>query len=238
MDGRELAVRFSYITNALGFWGSPKIGSVFMDFLVTKQNSDGIEKLLCSYPGLLTSLHAIAKKSGKPVFDPSVVEAYWIGNSLLDSFTQPDMVILAEELVKKRNDLSDADELSKQIPTGCFPHHSFHALFLRSPGFAGSYEASLQNMDNARISWGKVVEVLPEKLLVLSQTLKESNRKLSLSEPESKIVVCRRKLFPDITEGDRVALHWGFACVKLTQEQANNLQKYTLKTISAINALH
>ena len=93
MDGLELAGRFSYITNALGYCGPDCAYEKFLEYVKGNKNTDDIEKALKRFEGLFPYLNAIAKKTGKKFTDYSVVEAYWIGNSLLDFVSSRDAIL-------------------------------------------------------------------------------------------------------------------------------------------------
>lgn len=234
MDGIELACRFSYITNSLGFCG-PKVASEqFLQYVASKKNKEEVCDSLRKFEGLYPYLSAIGKKHNKDWLDTEVVEAYWLGNSLLDSFTQSDMKEIIHNLAQRGLPESISKKLQDNLPQKGIPHHDFNVLFVGVGKTTGSVETTLQNMDNCRISWGKVAEVLDSRLIVVTPCLKHDGKNYFLGEPEPKTVVFIDTWLPNARKGDYVALHWGFAALKLSEKQLTNLQTYTKKVMNAV----
>ncbi|MCM2325975.1 MAG: DUF6390 family protein, partial [Candidatus Woesearchaeota archaeon] len=93
MDGITLAAKYSFITNRLKYCGPDDAYKSFLDFIKDKDEkaAEKIRDHITRFEGLYPYLEAIAKKSKRDIFDKEVVEAYWIGNSLLDRFKESDM---------------------------------------------------------------------------------------------------------------------------------------------------
>src|SRR3989338_6132626 len=136
MKGIELAARFSYITNSLRFCGPKEASKQFLQYL--------------------------SKKNNKDIFDYEVIEAYWIGNKLLDNFTDDDNKKIIKKLMQRGLPKSIGLDLIKNLPSGLVPHHNFNVMYVGVGRLTGSVETNLQNMDNYRISYGKVLEVLDD----------------------------------------------------------------------------
>ena len=61
-----------------------------------------MKSLIEKFNTLRPYLELIAKSNGiKDIFDDRVVQAYWIGNELLDKFTISDLEELIDNLVKR-----------------------------------------------------------------------------------------------------------------------------------------
>lgn len=237
MKGIELAARFSYITNSLGFCGPCEASEQFIDFFKKKENPELIGSQLKKFEGLYPYLSYIADKSEKELFDYEVIEAYWIGNNLLDSFNDEDLKHIIQSLTKSGLPKSIGDNLIRKLPSGLIPHHNFNVFYVGVGRITGSVELTVQNMDNCRVSWGKVLDISADRLIVETPCLKSKDNQLYLGKEEIKTAVYFPELFADIKKGDLVAMHWGFAAVKLNEIQAADLMKYTNRILDAVNSV-
>jgi|SRR3989338_6965829 len=235
MDGTELAARFSYITNFLRFCGPEEASGQFISYIKNKSDSAGVIESLKRFEGLYPYLSSIAEKHGKDFFDYGVVEAYWIGNGLLDKFDDEDMKSIIRKLHQRGLPKSFAHGLIKNLPSGFVPHHNFNVFYVGVGRTTGSVETTIQNMDNCRVSWGKVGKVMETSLIVSTNILRNNNGKLALEDGETKTAVFLKEMLPDVKKGDFVALHWGFAPLVLDEGQLENLKKYNKLILDAVN---
>lgn len=246
MDGTELAARFSYITNSLGFCGPSKASELFLEYIKNinqgigrkklEESRQKVESALKRFEGLLPYLSTIAEKTGKELLDPEVVEAYWLGNELLEKFNDDDIKEIINKLMLRGLPSSIGKELIKNLPSGFFPHHDFNVFYVGVGRTTGSVETTLQNMDNCRISWGRVAEVSKSELIVITQALKRTGAgKFFLGEEEAKNAVYLLEMLPEVKKGDIVTLHWGFAPLILKKHQLNNLKKYSKRILDVMN---
>lgn len=236
MNGIELCTRFSYITNKLGYCGPLNSYNIFLNYLKNKKNEDQVKKQLLKFEGLGPYLSSIAEKSGKEIFDYNVVEAYWIGNELLDNFNDEDMKNIIKKLIQHGLPKSFGEKLTQKMPSGFFPHHHFNVFYVGVGMLTKAVGVSLQNMDNCRISWGKVIEVLENKLIADTKPLKKEKNEYVLGQEETKTAVFNPIMLPDVKKNDFVAMHWGFACLVMKEDQLKNLKEYTNKTLKVINS--
>ena len=157
MKGIELAARFSYITNSLEYCGPKEASRQIEEYILKKDNEKYLRKSLSRFEGMYPYLKAIADKNGKDPFDYDVVEAYWIGNSLLDSFNDADIKKLILSLIQRGLPKSIGNKLTEELPSGFKPHHSFNVFYVGVGRITGSVETTLKNMNKCRINYGKVV---------------------------------------------------------------------------------
>ncbi|OIO65383.1 hypothetical protein AUJ68_03240 [Candidatus Woesearchaeota archaeon CG1_02_57_44] len=237
MDGEELALRFSYITNTLRFCGPVEAQDAFLRYLSKKDNAPEVKAAVHRFEGLYPYLHAIAEKAVRTLLDHDVTEAYWLGNSLLDGFNKQDMAAIIEHLARRGLPLSLAEKLIADLPEGFVPHHDFNVLYVGVGNTTGSVPSTLQNMENCRISWGRVVDVLKNIVLVRARPLIEHEGLLALGTEETRTAIYLDAMLPDVAVGDIVALHWGMACMKLDERQLKNLSHYAGKVLDTVNAL-
>lgn len=235
MDGLELAIRFSYVTNTLQYCGPRDAENIFIRYLEKKDNADEVRKALTRFEGLWPYFSTIAERHKMDLLDHAVVEAYWIGNDLLDSMTRKDNQIIIEKLMKRGLPNSIGGRLIKDMPEGLVPHHCFNVFYVGVGHTTGSVETNLSNMNNCRPAWGTVVELLSNALIVNSQSIIMERGKLVVGPDETKTAVFLDKLLPKVKNGDVVALHWGMACTVLTKKQEKNIEKYTNKILMVLN---
>src|SRR5207302_9188069 len=94
----------------------------------------GLNPLLRRFTGALPYLQLIARANGiADPFDPRVVEAYWIGNDLLDGVEVRQLYDhLIERFGKQLSNPRTRDLLLGKAPAGAHPHHAFHVLDVHS----------------------------------------------------------------------------------------------------------
>ncbi|VVB81405.1 Uncharacterised protein [uncultured archaeon] len=226
MNGTELCCRFSGITNSLNYCGPSDAHRTFARFMQAGEGEREVQELLSRFEGLFPYLQLIAKKHNLQPFDYRVVEAYWLGNELLDAFTVDDFRSFLPELGKRG--LPIVRQLQEKVPEGAIPHHTFNVLFVGVGQITGSVPTTLENMQNCMASWGEVISPSAVKGSVLIK-----NNGYSLSEAERTVRF--GLVHPKI--GDKVAIHWGECVHILNQQQYENLQKYTEKVIRAVNLI-
>lgn len=238
MNGIELALRFSFVVNKLGYCGPHRAYKQFLRFTQGDSSREDMQQVLARFEGLLPYLRAIADKHNKHWTDHDVVEAYWIGNTLLDVFKTDDLKSIINTLATRGLPKRLAAELNSRIPEGCVPHHNFNVMFVGVGNLTRSVHVTLQNMDNCRTSWGTVQDISNNTLTVRTQPLAIQDKKLVLGKHVTKKVTYAPELLSTVRVGNIVALHWNFAPVLLTTHQLSNLKKYTTRILSVVNTTH
>ncbi|HIH32944.1 MAG: hypothetical protein J4478_01860 [Candidatus Diapherotrites archaeon] len=241
MEDLELVARFCFAPNLKKYCGpevSAKIvDSIFGDF----QDSEFLRNAFSKFEGMFPYLNLIASSNGKSAFDSEAVQAYWLGNSLLENVKTKDWKEAAFKMLENRDWPEEVKQkYLSQISPNFNPQHSFHAIntFLHT---VKEPEVLLDRFNNCIISWGRVLQVEKAELTVVKKQIILNAGKLELGE----FVVERVKNTPpesskqlvDCEKGDFVAMHWGFACKKLSQAELENLQHYTLKNLKEFSLL-
>jgi hypothetical protein len=175
-------------------------------------------------------------------FDSRVVEAYWLGNSLLDSIEKQKFYdFLVDDLgAKKKTGLKEFHRLEEKI-AGATPHHNFHVLNVWTQTGHGDKLDILERMDECRISSGKVVEISGPEITVSAEPLTMSaDGRLALGETRRRKITRRFESEYDIEQlrpGQIVSIHWGVSCEVISERQAARLRKYTLRSIDLANGI-
>jgi Family of unknown function (DUF6390) len=161
--------------------------------------------------GALPYLQLIARENGiADPFDERVVEAYWLGNGLLDRVEVRRLYdALAERFGKQLQGTTRKLVLNK-APAGARPHHNFHVFDAHSR--VGELGHSLMTMDQCRVSWGRVQRVEGMELVSVSrQPLTLTDGRLTLGIEQTEHVTRQidgRGFVDDAQPGDWVSLHW------------------------------
>jgi len=218
--------------NHLTFCGPDKNKDLF-HYCQSQKADQGLIQILEEFQTLYPYLKVIARHNQiKDPFSEKVVEAYWIGNSLLENITKSEFYnyLVGKFKVKKK--------LSEQISLGAKAHHNFHVLNIWKQIDNIDSIQILNVMDLCRISWGQVKKSKKSSLEIKSQPLIFNGNKLDLGQPVLQKINYKIKdesFIKKPKRGDWVSTHWGFACEILTNQQVNNLKKYTLESIQLAN---
>ncbi len=240
--GLLLCSRYSVAPNFFGYCG-PNENSALIDHLCDNHADKEVGNILTQFETLYLYLLLIARANKiENVFDHRVVEAYWVGNSLLETVSSADYTSLLDERFNLRKKIGDipTDKLQNKIQkTRIYPHHSFHVFnIFKRTGHDVSVH-TLATMDSCRIAWGTVTgeSADHESIYVLLRPLVQVRNKLDFGQETVRMVQAqyRKKSFLRIKNGDRVSIHWGYVCDVLTKEQVKNLEFYTQKAVDFFN---
>ena len=235
MDGVALCARFSIATNRLQFCGPADSEPILYAAITEGAGLDRARAALARFEALYPYLEAIGGKHGLDPFNARVVEAYWIGNHLLDTFDRADFLRILEALVRRGLPRSTADRLRTHLPAEPLPHHVFHVTFVGVGEVTGHVETTLTNMEACRPSIARVREVRGDSLSVERTPLAISGGRLSHGPVETGAQPFDRRILPRVEPGDAVAVHWKHAALVLDPDQVRALKRYTDRSIEAAN---
>lgn len=252
--GELLFARYAYPPNELGYCGLGD-GHELLDLAAgpggDKQGPDDVATRARHFEGAWAYLEIIA--SSMEIDDPldsRVVEAYWVGNELLDAV---DPAYFAEAARRTFASQSGADwgclEAARLQPAT--PHHSFHVFaiypwmgMLRKgrggPAGPGRDQQgpALTVLDRCRIRWGQVIARDGDHVEVSCQPLTWDGEVLGLGDPHTETVrwaESGRSLSAAPLPGEWVALHWDWLCDRLTVRQLDELRRFTLRQLALTN---
>lgn len=247
-DGALLAARYAFMPNKLRYCGGDSNSELF-EYAAQGLSDDGLKEMLAEFETMYPYLKLIAEANKIPdVFDYKVVEAYWLGNELLESVSMNNFYryLVDGQKLKKKLKPAQLEKVFGKIPLGAKPHHSFHVLNI--PKRTGHYpiEHTLKTMDECRISWGKVLGLENEKekkdkisftkaIEIECQPLMIVGDKIVLGQNQKRKVwleMKKRSFVDGVKVGDWVSFHWGWVCDKLEENQVKNLEKWTHYNLS------
>jgi len=224
------ACKYSVIPNRLGFCGPPQSFKKLLPFIESPQQekTKEIKAILSQFNALYPYLELIAQSNSLNPFDAAVIEAYWIGNSLLENVSQRELqrTILSFQNFGFPREI--AEKKAASLPDEVLPHHSFHVLYITF--ISPKLEKLVRNFDNCMIKWGKVEKAGESKLSVKTIELLREGAEFKLRE---KLKEIDSGFVADAKKGDFVSIHWNSAIEILSEEQ---LQKYTHSNLRSINS--
>ena len=239
--GPVLFVRYAFPPNLHGYCG-PADNTGFFDYGVTGAIDPGFRRMAQAFAGAWPYLELIAGATGIPdPLDRRVVEAYWVGNALLDRVGVRATGDSMEDRFRHRSGRRFGD-LAEGVVAGGVPHHSFHVFCIYPwTGLLGDdrrAEQALTVLDRCRIRWGRLTSVLGDQVVVESQALTWDGHGLALAPPAPETVVRAVDglgMVPDLAVGDWVSMHWEWVCDRLDERQLRTLRRYTARHLDIVN---
>ncbi len=236
MQGVQLAARFSIATNRLKYCGPADAEPSLFRTIVDGSALDASRTALLKFEALEPYLTAIAAKHGLDPLDHGVVEAYWIGNELLEDFTREDFRGILGVLAHRGLPRSMADAFAAHLPERPLPHHAFHVSFVGVGNVTGHVKTTLPNMEACRPAWARVLRAANGKLEVEKPTLEYDHGRLQIGAAVQETLAYDKGFLPTVRKGDHVALHWNWPALKLSDVQLTNLKEYTQRSLDAASA--
>ncbi|MGI8697358.1 MAG: DUF6390 family protein [Mycobacteriales bacterium] len=241
LPGAIMFVRYAFPPNYHGACGPDDAQSLF-EYGAHTVVDRGLRDLARQFAGAWPYLELIASATGVPdPLDRRVVEAYWVGNRLLDRVGARPLGDSMDARFRLRVGGQFA-ALAESVLAGGMPHHSYH-VFCIYPwvGLLGDdrrHEQALRVLDRCRVRWGQVRQALPDQLIVESRPLLFEHGRLFLGHPQVETVertLGGVGLVADFEVGDWVSMHWEWVCDRLTTPQLTALRHYTRLHLDLVN---
>lgn len=235
MNGPLLAAFYSLPPNCRGYCGGGSFVSVLRAHLAGRAGVRALEDELKKFRAHYAYLSLIARENGMKPFDAEVVNAFWIGNPLLEGVSRKAMrrFILRDLFSGKQ--AARAKKLAGNLPEGAVPHHSFNSLYVN---FVGAKVAkTTKNYDSCCVSPASVLAVSGKTAEVTRDSITSCGGRFVIL-PKTEAVALERAGMRPVRKpetGDRVSVHWGMAIRKITEKESRALKKYTQMNIEAVN---
>lgn len=236
MLGVELAARFSIATNRLRYCGPSGADQVLYRVITQGDRLPQAREALGGFEALMPYLEALGRHAGKDPFDLEVVEAYWLGNRLLDDFSVSEFRALLEALTLRGLPRSVVRRLGARLPSRPLPHHLFHVCFVGVGEVTGHVESTLANLEECRPAWGTVQRVDGDRLTLSRSTVAVQDGQFRWGPDRSQVCMYDPLVLPDVQPGSTVVLHWGWPAVELDAGQAERLRAYSDLALQEANA--
>jgi hypothetical protein len=237
MSGARLAILYGYVPCQLGLCGpeDTKKRKIISRYLKGEKKLESeIKKILIEFKGAYPYYQLIASSNKiKNPLDYKVVEAYWVGNKLLEKVKISDF----REMILK--DFVTLGKVSKKkvdnLPQKALAYHSFHVLHLGS--VTGRTKLVGKALDFCRPSWGEVVKIHGDKnLLTIRYKPLKIGKKTVLGKLALKEIKWNKDILSKIKTGEWVSMHWNTAIDRLTPSRVKNIEKYTQKTLESLHS--
>ena len=240
-EGPLMFVKYAYPPNSLGYCG-PDDFAAFREYAAAGVVDRGLVQLAQAFAGAWPYLELIAAGCGiKDPLDRRVVEAYWVGNDLLDKIPVTKIGDSMADRFRPRVG-NKFQFLAEGVLAGGVPHHSFHVFgvypWVGLLGDDRKAKHALMVLDRCRIRWGRVTGVHGDQAAVDYRPLVWDGRLLTLGEPAqemARLTLDGTSLAHDIGAGDWVSLHWDWVCDRLTQRQLRSLRDFTVRHLDMVN---
>lgn len=230
--GLLLFSRYAFPPNRLGYCGGDDHVGLYQ-YMAEQKADGGLLNMAKHFEGAYPYLRLIAHSVGiEDPLDVRVVEAYWLGNSWLDRVNPKDFYRFLERYYKKIMSAERFEVLKDSLDKGARPHHNFHVfgvfLFLQKAltGSLPRIQRIVGMVDGCRISWGRVIAVIGNQLVVNRPPVLIQDNQWTIGKPVP--VRVEWKLDGDgrlalVHEGDVVSMHWGWASERLEEDRLMRL---------------
>ncbi|MFH1631629.1 MAG: DUF6390 family protein [bacterium] len=231
--------KYAFGPNRLHYCG-PDANNEILAYIDSGATDPGLGIMLEKFQTLYPYLELIARANNiADPFDDRVVNAYWLGNSLLDAVDRQRMYSHLLDVTKSKDKMGAKpfEYVVDKIRTRAVPHHSFHVFNIwKRTGF-NEAEHTIESMDLCRISAGKVIELSGPFVKIETDELKLVDGKLALVPAQKQI---SRPFEVDIKleelkVGDLVSAHWKMICEPITERQKVDLTHYTNLSLALAN---
>jgi hypothetical protein len=239
--GPLLFARYAYPPNALGYCG-PADSAALLEHTSAGVGGPDLEALARQFAGAWPYLELIAASCGRTdPLDAAVVEAYWVGNRLLQ---RVEPRIFAAHLADRFEARAGRGlrDLATLALLGAVPHHNFHVFavypwvgMLRAGPAA---EEPLRVLNACRVRWGTVLEICDGQAQVSSAPLQWDGRTLHFGPSRVESVRCATaggSLTPTVRVGDVVGMHWDWVCDVLDRRRLDALRAQTTRILRMTN---
>jgi len=235
-SGLLLFIRYAFMPNHLGYCGGNE-NEVLFEHATDGRADPRLGRLLVKFTGAVPYLRTIAAANGiGDPFDPRVVEAYWIGNELLDGVEAGDLYRALEDRFGRHLPARVRAQVLRKPPAGAKPYHLFHVLDVYR--HLESDEVGMAAMESCRISWGRVTGVDGATVTVDRQPLVLREGKLALADARAERVLRAfegRGFADELSPGDWVSIHWGWVCETLDARRLANLRRASAAHLALAN---
>ena len=231
IDALKRACLYSIPPNKLGYCGPNGSWKVLDSFILNpgEQSVKEVKGLLTGFNALHPYLELIAEANSLEPFDAVVIDAYWIGNQLLEnvSFREIQKTILSFQHFGLPKSI--AEKKASQLPDGMLPHHSMHVLFVNF--ISQKVEPIVKNLSSCIVQWAKVLEETDKGIKVKGIQLLLESGELKIREKEKTI---ENPFNLQLQPKDLVTVHWDNVIEKISEDELKRFEKYTKATLELL----
>ena len=235
MDGIALCARFSIATNRLQYCGPADAEPALYEAIVTGRGSPRAREALSRFEALMPYLEAIGAANGRDPFDREVVEAYWIGNGLLEAVDRSRFGVLLTALGRRGLPPSIARRLQQHLPERPIAHHVFHVAYVGVGAVTGHVPTTIENIEACRPAAAEVVAVHDRSLEVLGPRVEAAGAGLALAGRHRRSLAFDPRALGPVEAGQPLAVHWSWPALALGPAEARALAEWTDRSLAVAN---
>ncbi len=231
-QGVMRCARYAFSPNRLHFCGPDKSGEL-LAYIGESTADYGLRYLLSQFEVMYPYLQAIANANYiENPFDERVVEAYWLGNELLNNVSKQEIYEHLKDTLKVKDRFGSNYfyHIEDKIIAGAKMHHSFQVMNIWQRMGHKEEPHTVESIDACRISWGRVVLVDGPSITIERQPVRFDGAQLFLGELETRKIIRHLGddgLMEDVQSGDTISMHWDLPCEILNEKQVYDLIRFT-----------
>jgi hydrogenase maturation factor len=232
MNGVLFSAIYGFPPNSYDYCGSSSFPIALRNCLSGNNDFAALEKELKKFKAQHKYLSLIGQENNLQCFHPKVVEAFWVGNELLENVQHGKLRNFLRNSLFPKNS-SRGKRLAENLPEGLLPHHSFNPLYVN---FVTSKVArSVDNFDACCITAGKVKSISDNSAIVDRFSIEFDNG-FHIGKKTVEVDLARKgiRLARNLEKGDLVSVHWGMAVEKISAKEFSSLKKYTRITVDIL----
>lgn len=233
--GTRLFARYAHAPNALGYCGPADAAVLQQAACGLDVPDDDVRRVARRFSGAWPYQELIGELTGHDPLSEEVGRCYWTGGGL-----DVDGSALGRRLLERFGEQAGHywAHLSPDLLEEVTPTHAFHVLgvYPWTRLLSTGAPEPLHVLDSCRIRLGVVREV-GDRLSVATDTLTWDGRRLGLRSATEEVAwrTGDGAFIETPAAGDRVAIHWGFACDRLTEVEADRLLDSTRVQLALTN---
>jgi len=232
IKGLQLACRFALPPNSLGYCGKDSAPEKFKRCTISGE-CEGVEKELTKFIVLNPYLKTLSEITGLPKYSYDVIEAYCIGNDLLNKAKPKHYQLLLKNFTGQGVPEWLVKELEQTPPKKFVPSHLFQVLHVGVGRASGSVPYNIETINNCMFRWGKVEKMNKKEIEVTLNSLKESKSGYKLIQLKETHAF-NKDFVPEIKTGITVAVHWNQVIKKLTKDEIKKLTFWTNEVLRSL----
>jgi len=230
-EGARLFARYAYPPNELGYCGPDGASAMLQPGAAVE-----IERRAQQFDGAWCYLEFLAEAAGtKDPLDVRVVEAYWVGNELLQ---QVDPGALMERL--RRRFRGQVGGTWREAGRRAIAQHSFQVFEVYPWArllVTGGSPIALSVLEKCRIRTGIVQQVEGEEATVQSRPLVWNGTEIVGGPVRQEVVrwsTGGRSMLDGLSTGDLVSLHWDWVCDVLSADQVAHIELLEARQLASL----
>ncbi|MEM4598952.1 MAG: DUF6390 family protein [Candidatus Diapherotrites archaeon] len=226
------ACKYALLPNKLGYCGASDFSKSYLSFIENpvQEEATKIEATLKSFRAMYSYLKLIASHNDSEPFSKDVVEAYWLGNSLLENVP----VEAVKDMIKRDFIEIPAEQREKKatfLKSNVLVQHSFHVLYVNF--LNPKVKPVCKNMDMCIVKYGKVIDFSEKKVKTKSISLKYALGEIKVIE---KVLLLGNPFNYCLKKGALVSIHWGSIIEPIDEERSKWIKKAVLKNVALANS--